>query len=86
MADVQDAIEEAMQPYGGIRELIDSMCHGGGELAARVSSVWLKSYLTTEQRAAISRLSVFAGSFSADGAAAVLYESGAYILCAANYL
>ena len=66
---------EAMQPHAGIREIIGkTVSSGGDELAARVSSVWLKSYLSVEQRAAVSCLSVFAGSFDAVGAAAVAYS------------
>ena len=39
----------------------------------RVSSIWLKTFLTPEELDAVARLSVFQGSFSAAGAAAVLH-------------
>ena len=64
------------------------MCHKGiGELCKllrdddelrwqRVSDVWLRAYLSSGEQAAISRLSVFAGSFNAVGAAAVTYDAG----------
>ena len=44
--------------------------------AQRVSEIWLQAFLSDAQQAAIIRLSVFAGSFSAEGAAAVLADTG----------
>ena len=64
------------------------MCHAGvGELCKllhddeelrgqRVSEAWLRAYLNAGEQAAISRLSVFAGSFNAVGAATVAYDAG----------
>ena len=43
----------------------------------RVSEEWLKAYLDAGEQAAVSRLSVFVGSFNAVGAAAVAYDAGA---------
>jgi hypothetical protein len=49
----------------------------GQELeAARVSKQWLERYLKPEQKLALARLSVFRGSFDADGAAALQIVGG----------
>jgi tetratricopeptide (TPR) repeat protein len=49
----------------------------GQELeAARVSKQWLERYLMPQQKEALARLSVFRGSFSADGAAALQILGG----------
>ena len=67
----------------------EALCHKGiGELCKvlrdddelrgqRVTEDWLRAYLDAGQQAAVSRLSVFVGSFNAVGASAVARGAGA---------
>ena len=61
----------------GIEELCKRLRDDDELRGQRVSELWLKAYLDAGEQAAVSRLSVFAGSFNAVGAAAVAYEAGA---------
>lgn len=61
----------------GIGELCELLRDNDELRGQRVSEVWLKAYLDAGEQTAVSRLSVFAGSFNAAGAAAVAYDAGA---------
>ena len=61
----------------GIGELCKRLRDDDELRGQRVSEVWLRAYLDAGEQAAVSRLSVFAGSFNAAGAAAVAYDAGA---------
>ena len=71
-----------MMPQGalmcrGILEISRSFDNDTDLRARNVSEAWLTAYLSGAQQAAVAALSVFAGSFNAEGAAAVLAEAGA---------
>ena len=73
---VLDACQEAMR-HNGIGELCEQLRDDDQLRGQRVSELWLEAYLDAGEQAAVSRLSVFAGSFNAVGAAAVAYGTGA---------
>ena len=64
----------------GIQELCKSFRGDRRLQARRVSEAWLEAYLSVTEQAAVAALSVFAGSFNAAGAAAVLAETGVFLL------
>ena len=70
------SMQEAMTCEG-----ILDICKAAGKdrklQARRVSEAWLKAYLDAAEQAAVAKLSVFAGSFSVEGAAALLAGAGA---------
>ena len=87
MCTWQEAIEDADQ--AGLRGIASSAespdddfaTEAGGAAAQldarRVSRFWLRKYLSSRQQAAAARLSLFAATFAADGAAAVLHGPAA---------
>lgn len=64
----------------GIQEICKSFRGDRKLRARRVSEAWLEAYLSVTEQAAVAALSVFAGSFNAAGAAAVLAEIGVFQL------
>ena len=56
----------------GIQDICKSFRKNRMLQTRRVSHAWLESYLDGGEQTAIAKLSVFAGSFNAEGAAAVL--------------
>ena len=60
----------------GIGELCKLLRDDDELRGQRVSELWLRAYLDGEEQVAVSRLSVFAGSFNAVGASAVAYKAG----------
>ena len=69
-------LQEAMV-CTGIREICMSFRNDRRLQARRASEAWLEAYLSVTEQAAVAALSVFAGSFNAEGAAGVLAEIGA---------
>ena len=63
--------------HRGLLRICKSSRNNRGLQARRVSKAWLETYLNGGEQAAIAKLSVFAGSFSAEGASAVMAETGA---------
>lgn len=61
----------------GIHEICKTSRNDRKLQARRVSKAWLETYLDGTKQAAVAALSVFVGSFNAEGAAAVLAETGA---------
>ena len=61
----------------GIKEISKTFCNNRMLQARRVSEAWLNAYLSCADQAAVAALSVFVGSFNAEGAAAVMAEAGA---------
>ena len=61
----------------GIKEISEAFRNDRKLQARRVSEAWLIAYLTSAEQAAVAALSVFVGSFNAEGAAAVMAEAGA---------
>ena len=61
----------------GIYEICKSSRSDRKLQARRVSQAWLEAYLDGAKQAAVAALSVFVGSFNAEGAAAVLAKTGA---------
>ncbi|KAK9826120.1 hypothetical protein WJX81_005200 [Elliptochloris bilobata] len=67
-----ETLESGKQASAGIGSMFEAAGQGGALKTARVSAGWLSAYLTEEQQSAVSRLSVFAGSFSVAGATTLL--------------
>ena len=61
----------------GIQEICEVFRNNRRLQAQRVSEAWLEAYLSNAEQAAVAALSVFPGSFNAEGAAALLAETGA---------